>query len=1125
MFRQVVQFSLACAMFIAVTCGAFAQYQINGDASQISCNCFQLTPDVQTMSGSVWNTNQIDLNNSFDLNFEVWLGCNNGGADGIGFVLQPLGVNQGGGSNALGYGGISPSLAVEIDIFSNGAATNDPPEDHIAIMQNGVSDHGTGNNLAGPVTASSSQNNIEDCQWHDIQITWDPAINSIAVYFDGVFRTSYTGNIINNIFGGNSNVYWGWTGGTGGISADQRFCNALNPDFNIISTTACVGDVIQFEDASVTSTGNISNYSWDFGDGNTGSGNPVTHSFNTSGTFDVELTITSEGCTETTVIPVDIDPSAVVDLGPDLNICTGETAQLNNPNTLGSGDYQWTPATDLSSTVAPSPTTSTTSTITYSLTYTSNNGCSDSDDITVNVSNGPTANAGQDVTICENDQTTLQASGGTNYSWSPTTGLDDPNIANPVASPLTTTTYTVTVSDATNCSATDDVTITVAPAPVIDAGLDEVICEGDNVQLNAVGIGTYSWTPTVGLSSTTVNDPIATPTVSTMYYATITDGNNCSATDSVFVEVEEIPTADFPDPVPTCDGSPVQFNDNSSGPILTYSWDFGDGQFGSGTNPTHTYAAIGSYTVQLTVVSNNGCTSSATGTAQVVDGPLPYFTVTNGLEVCVNEVIQINDNSSGQIVGYNWDFGDGFTTTDLLPTHSYSTSGPFTITLQLTAPDNCASTESVDILVNPNPEAAFNANQGCENQSTTFSDQSTVTTGFFNRWEWDFGDGVGSSTAEDPTYAYVGVGDFDVTLVVETAAGCTDTIIQQVSVNPTPDVQFTASNSCIGDDVIITNNTTPNDNTIAQWDWTFGDGNTSPDIQPSHQYNGLGTFTIQLTATSDSGCVASATQDVEVYPYPNTDFSFSSFEGCAPFDVVFENESTINPNYAIGSYEWSFGDGNTSSSESPSNTYTTSGTFDVSLITTTQDGGCSDTLAYSDLVTVFLTPEASFYFDPENPTTLNPTIQFFNTTTDGANYIWNFGDGNTSTAVNPENEYLEEGSYFITLIATNGICTSSASDSITIDPETFIYIPNAFTPNGNELNDGFIPKGIGIIDFNMTIYDRWGNQLYYTATMDEPWNGLLDGREMPADVYVYRIDIVDILGEERCYRGNVTIVR
>lgn len=1121
MVKQVLSF----LFLITLSISSFAQYQVNGDASQTSCNCYQLTPDVSTMGGSVWNVNQIDLNNPFDFNFEVWLGCDEWGADGIGFVLQPLNTNQGGVSSSLGYGGISPSIAVEIDIWPNDQTMNDPPEDHISIMQNGETNHSTADNLSGPVTASSTSNNIEDCQWHDVQITWDPTINSIAVYFDGVFRTSYTGNIINDIFGGNSNVFWGWTGGTGGASADQSFCNALDPNFNVVATTACVGDAIEFQDASVTSTGNISNYSWDFGDGNTATGNPVTHTFNTSGTFDVELTITSEGCTETTVIPVTIDPSAVVDLGPDLNICTGETAQLNTPNTLGSGNYVWAPTTDLSNSTAPSPTTSTASNITYTLTYTSNNGCSDSDDITVNVSNGPTANAGADQTICEGEQANLIATGGGTYSWAPSASLDDASIDNPIATPNTTTTYTVTVTDANNCSATDDVEVAVVAAPTVDAGLDEVICEGEDVQLTVTGTGTFSWTPTNGLSNPSISNPVASPSVPTTYYVTLTDGNSCSGLDSVFIDVEPIPVADFTDPLPTCDGSPVQFQDNSTGTILTYSWDFGDGQFGSGANTTHTYAAIGNYPVELTVVSNNGCTSTASGIAQVVDGPLPDFTIVNGNEVCVNEEVNLLDNSSGQIIGYDWDFGDGFISTDLLPSHTYTVAGPYTVTLQLTAPDQCASTQSVDILVNPNPQAGFNADQGCENQPTLFSDQSSVTLGLLSDWEWDFGDGNGASIDQNPTYSYSGLGDFDVTLVVTTAAGCTDTIVQQASVNPTPVVAFSASNSCVGDEQTFTNNTTPNDNAIASWAWSFGDGNTSSTIQPTHSYTGLGTFTVELTATTDSGCTATLVQDVEVYPYPETSFTFSAFEGCAPFDVVFENESSINANYSIGTYEWSFGDGNTSSSQSPTNTFTSSGMFDVSLITTTQDGGCADTLEYEDLVTVFLTPEASFYFDPENPTTLNPNIQFFNTTTNGASYVWNFGDGNVSTEANPENMYAEEGSYFITLIANNGICTSSASDSIHINPETFIYIPNAFTPNGNELNDGFIPRGIGIEDFRMTVYDRWGNELYFTASLEEPWNGLLNGRELPADVYVYRVDIVDVLGEEKCYRGSVTLVR
>ncbi|MGB1318231.1 MAG: lectin-like domain-containing protein, partial [Flavobacteriales bacterium] len=299
--------------------GAKAQYQINGDANQISCNCYQLSEDVPFSGGSVWNVNQINLSDPFNYNFEVWLGCDEWGADGIAFVLQPVNVNQGGGSSSLGYGGINPSLSVEVDTWPNDVTMMDPQEDHIAVMQNGVADHGSVANLAGPVVASSTTNNIEDCQWHTIQIRWEPSINTLAIFFDGVYRTSYTGDVVNDIFGGDPNVYWGWTGGTGSASADQRFCNSILPDYTVSNSTTCVGEAISFEDASLTSSGNITNYSWDFDDGSTDSGMPVTHTFNTAGTFDVNLSITTEGCVEDTVIPITIDPTPVVDLGPDID--------------------------------------------------------------------------------------------------------------------------------------------------------------------------------------------------------------------------------------------------------------------------------------------------------------------------------------------------------------------------------------------------------------------------------------------------------------------------------------------------------------------------------------------------------------------------------------------------------------------------------------------------------------------------------------------------------------------------------------------------------------------------------------------------------------------------------------
>lgn len=1115
-------------IIMLIACGfnsAMAQYQLNGSASQISCNCYELTPDVSNVGGSVWNVNQIDLNNPFDFHFDVWLGCDDWGADGIAFVLQPLNVNQGGISSSLGYGGISPSVAIEIDTWPNDATMSDPQPDHIAIMSNGSTNHATANNLAGPVTASAAQNNIEDCAWHDIRIVWSPSLNSLTVYFDGVFRTSYTGDIIANIFNNNSMVYWGWTGGTGGASADQRFCNTIEPDFDVTSNTTCVGSPIQFEDVSITSSGNVSNYSWNFDDGTTGSGAPVSHVFSTSGTFDVELTITSEGCTDVTTIPVTIDPSPVVDLGPDITLCDGETAQLNSPNTLGSGTYSWSPITALSNGTAPSPTTSATSNISYTLTFTSNNGCSDSDGINVSVSSGPTANAGADVTLCEGESVQLQGSGGTSYSWSPAATLDNAAVSNPTATPNITTTYTVTVSDASNCTATDDVTVTVVQAPTLDAGADQNVCEGDMVQLGAIGTGSFAWSPSTGLSSASIADPTLTASVTATYSVTLTDANNCSSTDDVVINVDPIPVADFPDPTPVCNGNAVQFADNSTGTIASYIWDFGDGQVGQGQNPTHVYPALGTYQVTLTVVSSNGCTSSTTGTAQVVDGPVPDITITNGPDLCVNEPLEITDNSYGPIATYDWDFGDGTLSANQLPVHQYANSGPYTITLTLTAIDGCANTQSVDVNVYPIPNAEFITGPACVSEPVAFTDQSTVSAGSIVGWEWNFGDGSAVDYVATPTHAYGSQTSYTVTMIAQTAVGCRDTVQHLVSVNPTPVVSISGADGCAGSDISFTNGTMPNDNTIAVWEWSFGDGSVSNLSEPSHAYADLGTYMVQLEATSDSGCVGSGSTTVEVYPYPQTAFTFSAYEGCTPIAISFENQSSISSGYSIGGYEWVFGDGNSSSEENPTHTYVTSGNFDVSLITTTQGTGCSDTLTLGQLMSIYLTPQASFGYNPTNATMLDPRINFVNTSTNATEYIWDFGDGNSSDLANPVNSYPEDGDYTVTLIANNGICTSSTTQRVHIKPETFVYIPNAFSPNGDGLNDTFIPKGIGIERFSMTIYDRWGKELYYTNNLDEPWRGWFNGLELPNDSYVYWIEILDVLDETRTYRGNVNLVR
>jgi hypothetical protein len=169
--------------------------------------------------GSVWSENMISLHQDFDVTFQVFLGYNDYGADGIAFVLQPVGTGITGGiGGGLGYFGISPSIAVEYDTYQN----DDPALDHISIQLNG--DVNLSGTLAGPVQASASVVNIEDGMWHSTRIVWNAGTKTMTVFFDDTFRLDYQDDIVANIFGGNSDVYWGFTGATGGAANLQQFC-------------------------------------------------------------------------------------------------------------------------------------------------------------------------------------------------------------------------------------------------------------------------------------------------------------------------------------------------------------------------------------------------------------------------------------------------------------------------------------------------------------------------------------------------------------------------------------------------------------------------------------------------------------------------------------------------------------------------------------------------------------------------------------------------------------------------------------------------------------------------------------------------------------------------------------
>src|SRR5688572_10929488 len=290
---------------LLMCCHLFSQsntYILNGAASQNSCNCYTLTPALNTQSGSVWNASKINLSNPFDYVFNVYLGCTDAnGADGIVFMLQPISTSVGTTGEGMGFEGISPSIGISLDTWQN-SNRNDPFYDHISIQANGEVTHG--NDLAGPVEASSATANIEDCQWHTFRIAWDPALKKLTTYFDGEFRLESNIDLVTTIFNNDPMVFWGFTAGTGGANNLQQFCTALNPAFksNFSANTTCFGNAVTFTNLS-ESFAPIANYYWNFGDGSTSVlANPPVHNYSTPGIYEVKLAITAlDGCKSDTM--------------------------------------------------------------------------------------------------------------------------------------------------------------------------------------------------------------------------------------------------------------------------------------------------------------------------------------------------------------------------------------------------------------------------------------------------------------------------------------------------------------------------------------------------------------------------------------------------------------------------------------------------------------------------------------------------------------------------------------------------------------------------------------------------------------------------------------------------------
>lgn len=282
--------------------------------------------------------------------------------------------------------------------------------------------------------------------------------------------------------------------------------------------------------------------------------------------------------------------------------------------------------------------------------------------------------------------------------------------------------------------------------------------------------------------------------------------------------------------------------------------------------------------------------------------------------------------------------------------------------------------------------------------------------------------------------------------------------------------------------------------------------------------------------TDRNNCAAlSNTINVNVNQLPVVDFAGIPVEGCQPLPVSFTNLSASSP--TVASWLWTFGTGMTSTSASPSYTYVVPGTFQVGL-KATSDSGCVASMTKPNYILVHPKPKANFHYTPPFGTDiLNPEVAFVNTSNGQDNSFWNFNDGSVVIAeTNPSHVYADTGVYNVKLVvSTIYNCFDSIIIPLKVNEISTLYVPNAFSPDGNSLNDIFAPSGIQVYDYTMMIFDRWGEKIFQSSAPNEGWDGKYGGTLCKEGVYVYKIEFKATNGEIKrqvqTRVGHVTLLR
>ena len=418
----------------------------------------------------------------------------------------------------------------------------------------------------------------------------------------------------------------------------------------------------------------------------------------------------------------------------------------------------------------------------------------------------------------------------------------------------------------------------------------------------------------------------------------------------------------------------------------------------------------------------------------------------------------------------------------------------------------------------------------CNGLSYNFVNLSTSSTTQPVTYFWDFGVPNlidDTSRANSPSYTYPDTGVYVVMLIAQPGFACSDTAYDTIGVYEQVTASFMSPNmQCAEDnsfDFVALGTYRPN----ATITWDFGPNATpstaNTDSVFDVRFSGSFAHVVELTIQEEY-CGDNHIDTVRLWPNPEANFVDNPQSGCAPLEANFINSSTgIQPMF----YLWDFGDGAFSSAVNPSHVYQNPGLYDVSLTTWT-DSACIDTsfVSRQDFVSVNPSPVSVFDVTPDSASIFEPLFTYTNLSDNITNCRLFLGNGESSDNCNITYSYSDAGVYAPFQVVTNSFgCVDTAFLSIEVVPEFTIFFPDAFSPNGDDLNEIFRPKLLPVPEYEFLIFNRWGDLIFETNDPMNGWDGTLNGREAPIGVYVYKINLKSFFGQEFRYFGDFTLVR